>query len=1540
MAIREDTKGRIILTGLQQVNINSVDDLVNALNFGSSIRQTDATAINSKSSRSHAVFSLNLVLKKKNPRPEAADQWVTVDSKLHFVDLAGSERLKNSGLSGERVKEGISINAGLASLGKVISQLSSKNSGGHVSYRDSRLTRLLQDSLGGNAITYMIACVNPVEFHLSETLNTVQYAQRARNIQSRPQVQQRAEEGDKQLVIDRLRSEVAFLRDQIRLSERSERRANGGRSVNENRNQQRENELQNQLLDAQENYSALSQRHAKLISDLAKSKEGDAAMPALKNALGNISAERLDRSNNFAEAVEQVVLEYEKTIQSLESSLSNTRSALATSESNLLEREAKIVYLEAVAQQLQARIQKAMDREADSENYLRDLEAKLEGISNGEDKYHVVISDLRKELQRIRESESSAEEYISTLEERLAEAEQDTDIMQREIKRLEHVIERQRGIGQFDKMMGDLDDLNQDEIGLGDGHVKTHLDADRGSDDFHDQLVATTTATNPNGEMHSDAAEQEWKSFGPMEGDEDGASGRTATTGEVATPATNKPLATRDSASPAQAKAIADKLETVTMELFDLRVDHEATVQELEDTSRKYEIALSTLAELQDAVDESRERPTSFADRDATTRGGDYRLSQRLLSAELASIGRPPTLVDASTTSVTESTDSGEPKSLPPKEESLADAVRRLKRANAEKDINMAELTENYSQLQAQHEGALNYIEELKEESQQRLSQQAHMKRFSTANVNSRRGASIYGSPKDTESKHLLQLRTIGLESFDGNEETSTKFEQSLTAAMDESKTRSDRVQHLEAELAASKKEMELKNTMISGLTRERTVRPVAASNVMDVRMVSSLREQLAASQKQLMELHEASGVRHKKLQSGVQSMKKSLAQPDGSAKLVAASTKDIEASEEAEFKDATTEQSVSGKEELDGTSAEATAEKVNAEDVKHLTATAAGTDDVPGAFPGETAKRMAVGQPKDAPSDLHKDISTWEHEHNSGMLSLLDTQQELLATIAGLEVSLRNAETLHNEREAAAALRDGMYQQQSSVDLEAEKTKHLNQVAALQKEIDGYKSTAEGHANKLGQLESSYAQIIKEVEEDQKTRELTETELRTHRDLVSNLEHQIEQQKTLSAFHQQGLQSVQEAHGKELEELRSTMAAQQAEHEKSLQDQVQKHKDTQVQLEEELKTVQLEMATLLKSVNHAVEETPNKGELGPRIKSIAAERRSLSAKNLAAAEVIMSAQHEAEEARKRCVELEGKVNELSALNEETIHELEKKADKERKSSKMVQELEKQLNEFYEEHKGTQTKLAGVENDKSAHEKTISELRTRITQLEVLTDATRRSYHSHRDSERNSLAPSEPAHDRTTSITSRELKKQNSHQSLPSPPPAVPLPPLPMLNGQPPPSPAAPTSPRSPTAAEHFPSPPASRHTSRHESRDLAGIAAQAHEELELRVRQMEKHLAAERQLTATLEEALGDLETQANRTRADMEAWKKKCREVEEEASSLRKERGTMRNSLQAVEEERDRRIRAEQARRQLEERMEQLGKKGKKGKNTLNCF
>ena len=109
-------------------------------------------------------------------------------------------------------------------------------------------------------------------------------------------------------------------------------------------------------------------------------------------------------------------------------------------------------------------------------------------------------------------------------------------------------------------------------------------------------------------------------------------------------------------------------------------------------------------------------------------------------------------------------------------------------------------------------------------------------------------------------------------------------------------------------------------------------------------------------------------------------------------------------------------------------------------------------------------------------------------------------------------------------------------------------------------------------------------------------------------------------------------------------------------------------------------------------------------------------------------------------------------------------------------------------------------------------------------------------------------------------------------------------------------------------------------------------------EDQEARIRTIEKHLHAEKQLTATLEEALGDLEAQSNKLKADMEAWKKKAWQYEEELANLRSERNSTRLSIQADEEERNARREAEAARAHLEEKMNAISKKKKK--STLNCF
>ncbi|KAJ1421145.1 P-loop containing nucleoside triphosphate hydrolase [Sesbania bispinosa] len=166
------------------------------LEQGSLSRATGSTNMNSQSSRSHAIFTITLEQMRKlhsvSPSNDSSDEDMGeeyLSAKLHLVDLAGSERAKRTGSDGLRLKEGIHINKGLLALGNVISALGDekkRKEGLHVPYRDSKLTRLLQDSLGGNSKTVMIACISPADVNAEETLNTLKYANRARNIQNKP----------------------------------------------------------------------------------------------------------------------------------------------------------------------------------------------------------------------------------------------------------------------------------------------------------------------------------------------------------------------------------------------------------------------------------------------------------------------------------------------------------------------------------------------------------------------------------------------------------------------------------------------------------------------------------------------------------------------------------------------------------------------------------------------------------------------------------------------------------------------------------------------------------------------------------------------------------------------------------------------------------------------------------------------------------------------------------------------------------------------------------------------------------------------------------------------------------------------------------------------------------------------------------------------------------------------------------------------------------------------------------------------------------
>jgi hypothetical protein len=182
--------GVIAVSGLREAPCADVDAVLRALARGVLARTTAATAMNATSSRSHALFTLLVERRRRAPAP---GEPRTVCAKFHLVDLAGSERAKKSEATGARLREAAAINGGLLALGNVINSLGdaarrAPGAAHHVPYRDSKLTRLLQDSLGGNSRTAMVACVSTADSNLDETLNTLKYALRARAIRNRPTV--------------------------------------------------------------------------------------------------------------------------------------------------------------------------------------------------------------------------------------------------------------------------------------------------------------------------------------------------------------------------------------------------------------------------------------------------------------------------------------------------------------------------------------------------------------------------------------------------------------------------------------------------------------------------------------------------------------------------------------------------------------------------------------------------------------------------------------------------------------------------------------------------------------------------------------------------------------------------------------------------------------------------------------------------------------------------------------------------------------------------------------------------------------------------------------------------------------------------------------------------------------------------------------------------------------------------------------------------------------------------------------------------------
>uniref|UniRef100_A0A8D0D5W2 Kinesin-like protein n=1 Tax=Sander lucioperca TaxID=283035 RepID=A0A8D0D5W2_SANLU len=204
-------KRGVVVKGLEEVTVHNKDEVYQILERGSAKRRTASTLMNAYSSRSHSVFSVTIHMKEITMDGE---ELVKI-GKLNLVDLAGSENIGRSGAVDKRAREAGNINQSLLTLGRVITALVEKRP--HIPYRESKLTRILQDSLGGRTKTSIIATVSPSSSNLEETLSTLEYASRAKNIMNKPEVNQKLTK--RTLIkeyteeIERLKRDLAATRD-------------------------------------------------------------------------------------------------------------------------------------------------------------------------------------------------------------------------------------------------------------------------------------------------------------------------------------------------------------------------------------------------------------------------------------------------------------------------------------------------------------------------------------------------------------------------------------------------------------------------------------------------------------------------------------------------------------------------------------------------------------------------------------------------------------------------------------------------------------------------------------------------------------------------------------------------------------------------------------------------------------------------------------------------------------------------------------------------------------------------------------------------------------------------------------------------------------------------------------------------------------------------------------------------------------------------------------------------------------------------------
>lgn len=575
--------------------------------------------------------------------------------------------------------------------------------------------------------------------------------------------------------------------------------------------------------------------------------------------------------------------------------------------------------------------------------------------------------------------------------------------------------------------------------------------------------------------------------------------------------------------------------------------------------------------------------------------------------------------------------------------EAIVAEMERLKALAEEKEVAERELADKYAQLEEMHQETLDMVEELKTEVAKAKYAEPPSPRTATPVI--RRKSSQNVMIIDRAHRSFATLRNIASENFEEQPDIMQNFNLNLNAAMHELHVRSERIQELEADVATAKKEMETKMTIISGLTRERSS---LKSSPMDLSMVTALREQLERNERQLKEMQETHATREKELMTELEALRTSITDA-ADAKSMSAAQSQGQSSHEDELR-ATQE----GK-------------------IAHLEA----------------------------------ELSSWESKHQAALDAMQTTEQQMKKTISELEVEVAAVNAQLNESQAQA--------KGDEESREAE-VKHQNLVTALRSEIDEFKAIIDSNAAKVTELEQAHALAKQQLEEASRARDIASDESRGYQELVGQLEAQIEEHEKALRTHEESLAQLRIDHAKEIDAIKTSSRE---EFEAQVHELMSEHAENIKLLEGDVVEAREELTKVATQVAFALGLEVSVEKISERIEDLIADQKALAIE------------------QQKSGELESHIEELSAINNTIMRDLEavksslndilrtdsdnlkspypsvseqlaalKKRmydleNKNKKHSRLVEELEDQLQTNYDQAQLTNNRLSTLQTERN-----------------------------------------------------------------------------------------------------------------------------------------------------------------------------------------------------------------------------------------------